>query len=236
MPTGFCVQEDNVMLEWNIPVCDTPNKFSKAMAKARTIWTKVLDADKYDVLYCDAAHFNPEYLQSRQAQTFGCDPDRDAYQGGAVRTMPENIMSNWRTAGGHIHIGADFQCPDFVVALFCDLFIGVNTGVLNQGKSKRTDWYGKPGIYRSKEYGIEYRTPSPIWASNADYTQYISHGAWGLAKWLSESDAAEIQRAFSAINWRQVHAYLSFTGSPQGSRSADRRLILNAAKKAGVPL
>lgn len=235
MKPGFCVQEDNVMIEWNIPPQTTVNGFRQAIKAGRSMLSKVLPPN-VQVMYTDAVMFNPDQLESKQAKTFGCDPDFDAYQGGAVRHAPANLMDPlWRGAGGHIHIGGDFQCPDFVVALFCDLFLSVSIGT-NQGQTHRTNWYGKPGIFRPKEYGIEYRTPGSYWVGNSDYVGYIATSVHRMAKWLVETDAAELQAVFSKINWRRVHNYLTYGPITTGSRSRERNAIIHEAKQAGAPL
>ena len=84
-----------------------------------------------------------------------------------------NVRGNVRTCGGHIHLGGDFQCPDFVAALFAELFLGVFGRLPMNFKSVRQRWYGQPGIFRSKPYGIEYRTPDSSWTSDTSYMEYI---------------------------------------------------------------
>jgi len=234
MPKGFCTQEDNVMLEWNIPPVTSAKAFCNNIKQMR-VKARALLPPPLTTVYTESMVFEPKHLQSEQARTFGCDPDFDAYQGGAIRRMPEDVgESPWRGAGGHVHIGGDFQCPDFVVALFADLWLGVFAhGV--QGCSERSKWYGKPGIFRPKPYGIEYRTLGSTWAGNNEATSYIAQAAMRCATFCVQEDASRIQEVFSNINWRRIHAYLSFAPDSAG-RSRTRNQIIHEAQQQGLTL
>lgn len=230
---GYCIQEDNVMVEFNIPPQKTARNFESALVDVRAAVDAMLPEDHMAV-YCPSVKFSPKDLMSEQAQTIGCDPDFDAYKGGSIRTeLP--ALSNYRGAGGHIHIGGDFQCPDFVAALFADVTIGIQNGITGNKRDARTSWYGQPGIYRPKPYGIEWRSPSSHWMSMGDYYSYIGSSTLALSRWLSENDAKTIQQTFRAINWKRVHNYLTFNPSIT-NRGNERQIIVDAARKAGAPL
>ena len=233
LPKGFCIQEDNVMVEFNIPPCTTYQKFEDSLVKVREAVDLMLPP-RHSVTYRSVLKFHTKDLTSDQAQTIGCEPDFDAYQGGEMRTdFP--ALDQWRGAGGHIHIGGDFQCPDFVAAMFADVCIGIQNTIVGAKVDRRTVWYGRPGIYRPKPYGIEYRTPSARWMGMGDYYRYIGASTLALSRWLSESDAKVLQGAFRAINWKRVHNYLTF-GPIKTDRANERQNIIEEARRAGAPL
>ena len=233
MPKGFCVQEDNVMVEFNIPPAKTWKAFDQHVKYVIKSIRNILPKG-HEVHYKAAVKFKLADLTSEQAQTIGCDPDFDAYAGGEIRAeCPTPTL--WRGAGGHIHLGGDFQCPDFVAALFADVCIGVQNGIVGGKPSDRDKWYGQPGIFRPKPYGIEWRSPSGEWAGMSDYYQYIGGSAMHLVRWLTTSDAKTLQAAFRDIDWTRIHNYLTF-GKVQHDRSTERQIIIDQARKAGAPI
>ena len=239
LKSGFAMQEDNVMVEFNIPPASTYTQFYnhiyRAQAGVKEYLTNKYPGKGYAFIHQSDALFNADQLTSEQAKTIGCEPDFDAYQGGAMRRdLP--ALSNWRGAGGHVHLGGDFQCPDFVAALFADLCIGVRCKLGNES-GRRSLWYGKPGIYRPKPYGIEYRTPSSVWASHKSSIQNVGNCALRLAKWLTHKDAREIQVVFRAIDWGVVYNAMRFKeGEGVAQREARIKEAIHMGQKAGAPV
>lgn len=239
VPEGFAIQEDNVMVEYNIPPSLTSGEFRSNVKKGRTMVLKELHrlyGDRYTLSSGRHYHkFKTKDLASKQAQTIGCDPDYDAYTGGQVRVNPPS-PGLLRSCGGHIHLGGDFQCPDFVAALFAELFVGLVVGMsVDEKNDPRAKWYGQPGIYRPKPYGIEYRTPNNSWAHSSIQTERVA--PWGLAcaRYLTTTSAVDIQTAFRQIPWTQVRECMLRSNDPLET-SIMRMNIIHKARKAGVPL
>jgi hypothetical protein len=233
LKSGFAVQEDNVMAEFNIPPAKSAAVFGTYVRQAADGVSAMLP-DRHSLVFEDCMAFAPEQLSSPQAQLIGCEPDFDAYSGGQMRRgIP--AMTNTRGAGGHVHLGGNHQCPEFVAALFADLFIGICSGMGGLTKSDRSAWYGQPGVFRPKPYGIEYRTLGSTWAGNRDGAEYVGHYALVLTRWLSNTDALDIQTVFRKIDWSRIHNYLSF-GPISGSRHAERTQIIKNARDAGAPM
>ena len=236
MPKGYAVQEDNVMVEFNIPPKKTPGQFTTAIHKAVSGVRAMLE-EKYPTefrMYFKAdARFMQKDLTSQQAKLIGCEPDFNAYEGGVMRRDPPPIGVH-RGAGGHIHLGGDFQCPDFIAALFADLSLGV-AAYTKLTKARRDDWYGKPGVYRPKPYGIEYRSPDCMWAQDQDSTGHVAHNAILLARWLTKTDARDIQTTFRGIDWNRVYQYNSHSDAIH-DRDEARNIIINEAQLAGLPV
>lgn len=159
------IQEDNVMAEFNIPASDSKESFVENMSAAlrgveyELATHKLLMSDK------SAARFNNNLLWHPQAHKFGCDPD---FCIDDANLMPRVVMPRplMRYCGGHIHVGHSLLAGSFDVKsrfINClDYTVGVAAG-LNDLDHRRKQVYGKLGVYRPKDYGVEYRTPSNFW-------------------------------------------------------------------------
>lgn len=82
----------------------------------------------------------------------------------------------FRTAGGHIHLGVDFDSyQNLSLVKMMDLFIGIPSLFLDKDPSsiKRRSMYGKAGMHRTPNYGIEYRTLGNFWLSSPELTGLI---------------------------------------------------------------
>lgn len=232
-PNGYAMQEDNIMVEVNIPPSTDYMNFAFS----------ILDVQKMTVNYLEGktkgkisglskkshAKFSEKDLSSPQAKIFGCEPDFDAYSGGTVRQIPQ-MNPLMRTCGGHVHLGGDFQCPDFVAALFAELYISVYANARSLVSNPRRKSYGAPGAYRPKPYGIEYRTPDNKWTLSMERAQSVGHAAMLCARYLTETDASKIHTAFQLFPWEELREYMDH--SPKHTRSK----IIQAAKRAGIPL
>jgi hypothetical protein len=233
MPEGYALQEDNVMLEFNIPTVRDGYNGRETMNQARRMVRRACEALELVPVWNIANwEFAPEALNTPQAQTIGCDVDYDAYTGGKARTNTPRL-TNWRSCGGHIHLGGDFKCPDFVAALFAELFLSVvGMGIVaHPGQQDiRKQWYGMPGVFRSKPYGIEYRTPDNKWAIDNGNAEWTMDMAVACANWLTNTVGTEIQRAYRGIPWTKQREYLL-------NGNKDLRLeVLTAARGVGVPV
>ena len=240
LPRGFAVQEDNVMAEFNIPPAANYNRFTANIRAAADAVNEVLRTryrgKHYSLSFAPDVRFEASQLDSPQAKLIGCEPDCDAYQGGDLReAVPK--LTNWRSAGGHIHLGGDFQCPDFVAALFADAMIGLYANTVGLKPTRRADWYGKPGIFRPKPYGIEYRSPDSQWAGRKDTIMIAGSMALRLCRWLTETDAKELQTVFRRINWKDVRTALTYDPTMSTDEWAEfRNNVKTQCEKAGLPV
>jgi hypothetical protein len=200
---GYAIQEDNVMLEFNIPPASTSSQLLHTLGRAKDYVTAICAEKKLIPMWNVPEHqFKPIDLTTPQAKLFGCEPDMDAYTGGIQRdTVPS--FGRYRTCGGHIHMGGDFNCPDFVAVLFLELILSLYLGssFVHQVNTQRAKWYGKPGVYRTKPYGIEYRSLSNHWINNAYGMQDMSTILFKVADMLIANDASQLQQWFRRIEW-----------------------------------
>ena len=206
---GFGMQEDNVMAEYNIPAVRTPRGFARSVVEG---WNKVADfvRTKQPNLEPDigraARLFTLEQLAHPQAATFGCSPDFSAYTQGQPLPSPDpaQLMDDggaWRFAGGHVHLGVETAAPDFIVAQFADVFMGLPSVALDKQGMRRT-LYGSAGRYRPTSYGIEYRTLSNFWIWDEDLAEQIGERAAALG--VLCADVQEMQRLNAEIPWIDV--------------------------------
>lgn len=230
MPRGYALQEDNVMLEYNIPPARSTDTLCERFTTARQMLTNHIPKD-HSYIVQPEHKFLVKQLTSPQAQMIGCEPDFNAYAGGEQRTY-EGTLGQYRSCGGHIHLGGNFNCPDFVAALFADLCLGIYAGMGPKASNNRTEWYGQPGIFRPKPYGIEYRTPDNQWTKNRDTTYNVAVWSIRLVQWLTRKEAAEIRRTFKQINWPRVRDCML----PTDKDDTLYNQIIMEAQQAGAPI
>ena len=163
---GCSVQEDNVTVEFNTPPTNNPDEFINAINFNLDWITKRAAELNLSVVFTPSAEFDNEQLRTVAAQTFGCDPDFNAWNYGTPNPRPTSRNKNLRSAGGHIHIEAP-ELDKFELTKAMDLFVGVPMLEFDTD-ARRRQLYGKAGAYRPKEYGIEYRTASNAWLQSDD--------------------------------------------------------------------
>ena len=211
MPEGYAMQEDNVMVEFNVPPTSTTARFARSITSALDHINHVVRTTREDLVLdtgsC-ARLFRHDQLDNPQARMFGCSPDFNAHEQGQPwpRIDPELLTVGeegaWRFAGGHVHIGYESSAPEFVAAAFADVFIGLpSVGLDKQGL--RRELYGKAGRYRPTSFGIEYRTLSNFWIWDPSLAKQVGERAYRLGAML-EGDMSTLQRLYAEVPWIDV--------------------------------
>jgi hypothetical protein len=206
---GFGVQEDNVMVEFNIPVAKNSENFGTFVNEAMEALTvRIKDSLGLHInpLIKASVEFPNSELQSDQAMTFGCSPDFDAHLKGLEfgRISPDVLRTTkgaWRMAGGHVHLGYSLAIPPFVAAAFADLFLGLPS-IPYDKQGLRRKYYGQAGRYRPTPYGIEYRTLSNYWITQ--HAHHIGMYAEQMIHYLSVRNVAELRAKYASIPWTAV--------------------------------
>lgn len=172
---GFFIQEDNVAVEFNIPPAKNLEEFVESITWSLDTIRKTLNDNGFSMRITPSEYFATRELETPQAQSFGCDPDYNAWTG-KENPKPHATESNLRTCGGHIHIG--WENPDQDNPLFrrkviqsMDLYLGVPSITMDMNW-KRRELYGKAGAYRAPSYGVEYRTLSNFWLMRKELMQW----------------------------------------------------------------
>lgn len=214
---GYYVQEDNVMLEFNIPPARDADDFLKhiesGLAFVGEHLGKVLPSAEFEP---KAEHlWSEDKLDSEGARTFGCSPDFDAYTQGArcAPITPQLLKrgaSELRFAGGHVHLGYENKenVPDFVVSAMCDLLIGLKFVEVDR-QPERRKLYGQAGRYRPTKYGIEYRTLSNFWIQDRELCHIVGSCAYQVG-WMIESvPMTTLQAFYREMPWPNVRAAIN---------------------------
>jgi hypothetical protein len=243
---GYGVHEDCVTVELTVPYTDDTYELLDRLHYAKNeVYQRFLAPNDLSLITQAACQFDPALLQSEQAQTFGCAPDYDAYTGGQARSRPprEITKSNWRFAGHHIHIGTKANCPPFVTALFCDVFVLLpsiayqyitNTrSVIERGK-----WYGQPGIYREKPYGIEYRSMPPSVWNDSSIGRWAYNRAYAAGFYVATTPAETLREALRALPWRDIKqaCTLSRETLSESGRNDAVELLQEVYNRLGISL
>jgi hypothetical protein len=216
----YGLQEDNVMAEFNIPPVTDINLFSAHITSGRNTVLSILNSEHGGIFEIDPAPsrlFPSFHLRSEQANMFGCSPDFDAYMLGAPnpRIQPlelERPEGSWRFCGGHIHIGYKTVAPDlpeYVAAMFCDLFLGIGMVSNNFDKQgERRRYYGTPGRFRPTPYGLEYRTLSNFWTHSPMMVETAGYYVDAFGRFIAHGDAA-IKKYWAEVPWQDVRRAIS---------------------------
>lgn len=183
LPKGFCVQEDNVSLEFNIPPARNSYEFLEHMRVMSQYIPQLLKYIGLNISKECAVSFSKEQLTHPNALIFGCEPDYNAWTM-VENTKPISDDATLRTAGGHIHVGTQENMIN--VVKWMDVFLGVPSVILDnsEGSVRRRQMYGKAGAMRPKPYGLEYRVLSNFWIFHAD-----------LCEWVFNSTELAVERA-----------------------------------------
>lgn len=192
---GGAVQVDGMALEFNINPAASQQEFVTNVKQVYAIMRSMCPG--YDVVATPVADFALDYIASQpaEARELGCDPDYDAYTGTA-NVKPNNMLP-MRTASGHVHLGwtngadpetleHDEQCR--MAAKQMDVFLGL-TSLFYDDDQRRREMYGKPGCYRRKSYGVEYRTLSNAWLKSDNLMAWVYRAATAGMERLMSGDA-----------------------------------------------
>lgn len=210
LPEGFGYQEDNVMVEYNVPATSDIRAFTRNIACGLDYIARMIERINvnYTIDREPCRVLMADQLTHPGAQTFGCSPDFNGHMSGDANpniskdglVTPEG---EWRFNGGHVHIGYDAQVPKHIAAQFADVFIGLKS-IGKDVQKKRRELYGTAGRYRPTPYGIEYRTLSNYWIFNSSTTKRVAQNAHHLGTYLEQSDVETIKSHYSSIPWIDV--------------------------------
>lgn len=152
-----------------------------------------------------------------ESKKFGCSPSFNIYDG-HDGPKPDPAEYKYRSAGGHIHLGA-YMGTDYgglyatlrktrQTVVMLDIILG-NTAVMldrDRGNKERRKYYGHAGEYRLPKHGLEYRTLSNFWLRGtplfslvfglARQAVYMSHDGY-LADFLECVDIKDIRDAIN---------------------------------------
>lgn len=211
MGVGYCIQEDNVMVEFNIPPARSITTFCQHIQTGLAgveEYVRKLHPNLHISTKCAELFRVSDLAETKGAMEFGCSPDFDSYNNSEPnpKINPISLIEGknaWRFAGGHIHFAYSQKIPHFVIANLMDAFVGLRM-VPYDKQGKRRTMYGTAGRFRPTSYGIEYRTLSNSWIFHSGITQIVADGAMCLHLVLNERSLADQQEMYAQIPWEDV--------------------------------
>lgn len=208
-PETYSLQEDNVMLEFNVPPSTSVLEFQSSMKHATDHIAGLLQS-KGLVAYTNLTEclFDTATLAKfPQAMEFGCSPDFSAYDHGAPNKMVDKKAlvqkdKEWRFCGGHVHVGYEAKIPPFAVAGLLDIALGLPS-IGEDNQKERRKYYGTAGRYRPTKYGIEYRVLSNYWIWSNSMTDRIARRVFTLTAHLQGSTGI-LQSYYTKMPWADI--------------------------------
>lgn len=208
---SYAYQEDNVAFEFNIPACSRATDFVEAIRRMRTWMSQFLASKGLEWRNKAAQKFTANALDHPLAQTIGCNPDMWAYkQGVGYERQAFNIkdLGQHRYCGGHIHLGYDKKAiPPNIMAQLVDLLINVPHLRFDK-QGPRRNFYGLPGVYREKPYGIEYRTFSSFWLQDGFELPVFAECFFELMRMVENQDDGLV-RLYQNTDWDRVKSIIT---------------------------
>lgn len=221
---GLRIQEDNVLIEFDIDPYDKFSEFNEAIKRGLSECQGLLAPLGLEIAPKISSHiYSEDELKSfhKDAFVFGCTPDYNALTG-QQNPKPESVDPGLRSAGGHIHFGWDhllggiYSDQQKIVAVMCDYFLGMPS-LMYDNDSRRRELYGKAGATRFKDYGIEYRTLSNFWIfeersrrwaweQSQKAFDFFNSGNW--QEIISIIDPNEVQRTINSGDVRMAEQYI----------------------------
>jgi hypothetical protein len=174
---GSSIYYDNVLAEIAVKPSWTKEEFLKNVKKSLNKLAQLIYPLKFKV--CASASYPNKELFSHEARIAGCNPEWNVYNLQCV-LPPEEVISktNFRTAGGHIHVGSKSLQESSSIFNFIrmmDLFVGIPSLFMDKDPSskERRKIYGRAGTHRITDYGIEYRPLGNFWYSSPEHAELI---------------------------------------------------------------
>lgn len=199
----FAVSLDNVAAEFCIPPVTSSKEWLENIKKSMDFVNKLAPRNCKAVAM-PAANFDMKYLLTKNARTFGCEPDINVWTL-SYNEPPFSTDETLRSAGGHIHIGWDEpenSIREFMIKAM-DLHVGIPS-VLQEPNNKRKELYGKAGAFRLKKYGVEYRTVSNYYLQNQTLTEWAYNATQKAIEFVNNNEIDSLdgysEQIISAIN------------------------------------
>src|SRR6056297_1572759 len=167
---GHKLQEDNVMVEFNIPPVRDVKRWKKELKFCLNYIDNLVGND-IEIVVTPSLEFDEEQLSHINAKQFGCSPDNNVW-----KQMPNpeiKAPKSFRFAGGHIHVSYEDLEESVTenIVKSMDLFLGVPSVLLDKDE-ERKKVYGTAGRFRFTSYGLEYRSLSNFWLSSEDLMEW----------------------------------------------------------------
>lgn len=191
------VQVDGLALEFNIDPASSYEEFQENLDTVSSQLKSMVP--DYQFLQRTTVRLTKGYRKTLplEAVQIGCNSDVNAYTE-SLNEAP-SASSNFRSAGGHIHVGG-FLTPEITqkqrwekslrLARLLDKYVGVYS-LLWDLDDERRKIYGLAGSLRLKDYGIEYRSLSNAWLFNRKVTKFVYNATSTAVEALERGEDVE---------------------------------------------
>lgn len=188
----YATSLDNVLAEGNIPPAKTPAEFYKNVETLINFINSSIPGTLQTVSL-PAARLDQKYLETDNAQIFGCDPSLNCWTEEIVQPQPSG--DNLRSTGFHIHVGYDQPSVERNILLgkAMDLFLGIPSIILEPKNERKLVGYGCAGNIRHQRHGMEYRSLSGFFASSQSLIEWCFNNANEAVNFVNNYRIEEIE-------------------------------------------
>lgn len=159
------VYPDNVLMESGTDPVPLDNFVERITSNRNDIMQYLEENGLYTIIGEPEAEFPKDQLCSVRAHQIGCNPFSSAYMLG-VPLVPMPYSDQWRFSGGHIHLAYDKNLvPEHFLVRELDKVMKDQSTPC----PRRDAFYGQRGAYRSKPYGLEYRSLDNFWFNDPQW-------------------------------------------------------------------
>lgn len=175
------VQVDGLAFEYNIDPATTAEEFDKNHSVVQEQMKEILAKVDKDIkiVFKPVAKFDVKYFKDlpQNSKVLGCDPDFECNRGSVIVKDVDLTDIPVRTAAGHVHVGwtedqdamssVHFEDARFVANYFYQDYSNPFR-MTNHEEIERLRYYGYPGAFRPKSYGVELRQYSNLWVEHSE--------------------------------------------------------------------
>ena len=190
---------DGATLELNTQAFPSMMRLSASIRKAEVVLSEILAAHGYDLSKANSwLNIPTEYMQDERIAVLGCDPDFSSWElYGNERPPPKpEALGRRRFSGAHLHIGVDpwpAMLPKNYFVEFLDLMVCNAMEYANLPSDfvcsgYRAGFYGYPGLFRPKSYGVEYRSLGFSWWHYPKFYRKLEGDIKSIVKLASSED------------------------------------------------
>lgn len=191
---GFLVHKDNLSVEGNIPPASDKKTFIENMKFLKDIINLMAQTKNCELVCADEAKFLPRFLQTTDAQEYGCSKDFNVWTN-TERDTPKLGELDCRFSGFHIHLGYDYDpsyTKEFIVKALgraFDIFLTWPSDEIKYTRGRR-ETYGVYGSVRYTKYGSEHRSLGSFFTQDK-YLGLVYDQIEKLFTWINEGDNLE---------------------------------------------